>query len=97
MRNYGGSFRSNALYVSDLTIWNEEGINPSRNVNAYAPTNKMERLSNPKKQKSVRLNYTYSNGDIVGILTEVHLWLEMNVEDYRNMLMRRLRKFKSYR
>lgn len=95
MRNYGGPFRSNALYVSDLIIWNEERIKPPRNVSAYAPINKMERLSNPKNQKSVRLNYTYSNGDIVGIEVEVHLWLEMNIEYRRNMLMRRLRKFKS--
>ena len=95
MRNYGGPFRSNAIYVSDLIIWNEERIKPPRNVSAYAPINKMERLSNPKNQKSVRLNYTYSNGVIVGIEAEVHLWLEMNIEDRRNMLMRRLRKFKS--
>lgn len=43
MRNYRGLFRSNALYVSDLIIWNEEGIMPPRNVSAYAPINKMER------------------------------------------------------
>lgn len=95
MRNYGGPFRSSALYVTDLIIWNEERIKPPRNVSAYAPINKMERLSSPKNKKSVRLNYTYSNGDIVGIEAEVHLWLEMNIEDCRNMLMRRLRKFKS--
>lgn len=51
MRNYRGLFRSNALYVSDLIIWNEEGIMPPRNVSAYAPINKMERCQISKTKR----------------------------------------------
>lgn len=92
MGGYQGVRSKKSQYLANLLVWNELGIKPPVGQMLLIEPQYLATLPIPTANEHVRLNYTFTSG----AMPHLQSWLAMSAQERRTLLMRRLRRIKSF-